>query len=84
MLLPTPAINRNLCIGCGTCVDTCPVDALALQNDVAVVINPEACTFCPHCEDLCPTGAIERRFLIRFATSEELGLRTEDGSTNSH
>lgn len=33
-------LNENLCIGCGMCIHTCPVDALA----VPFVIEPEVCT----------------------------------------
>lgn len=59
-----PRINRQMCTGCGACVDACPVAALALIEGQAALVAPKACTYCTACEDLCPVGAIELPFLI--------------------
>ncbi|PNX46639.1 MAG: ferredoxin [Thermoplasmata archaeon M9B1D] len=50
-------IDLEKCTGCGACVDTCPVDALKLENDKAVV-DPETCIDCGTCVDECPVEAI--------------------------
>jgi ferredoxin len=50
-------IDRNLCTGCGQCVDTCPVEAISLVDDIAVV-DPELCVDCGQCIDACPVEAI--------------------------
>ncbi|HCX72269.1 MAG TPA: ferredoxin [Candidatus Cloacimonas sp.] len=50
-------INKETCIGCAACVETCPVEALSMQNDKAVV-NEEECIDCGACVDACSVGAI--------------------------
>ena len=50
-------IDKDKCTGCGTCVDTCPVEALKLENDKAVV-DADTCIDCGTCVDDCPEGAI--------------------------
>jgi NAD-dependent dihydropyrimidine dehydrogenase PreA subunit len=44
------------CIACGTCVETCPRDAVTL--DETAVIDPDACTGCGMCVDDCSYGAL--------------------------
>jgi NAD-dependent dihydropyrimidine dehydrogenase PreA subunit len=60
----TPTIDDGLCTGCGDCVQVCPVEALALQDQRVVVSHPEDCRYCGDCEELCPVGAISRGFEI--------------------
>ena len=52
--------NKDLCTGCGTCVDKCPVDAIRGQRGVVHVIEQEKCVSCGSCYDVCPFGAVER------------------------
>jgi ferredoxin len=44
------------CIACGTCVETCPRDAITL--DETAVIDLDACTGCGMCVDDCSYGAL--------------------------
>lgn len=46
------------CISCGTCVDSCPVEAISEGEDI-YVIDADLCIDCGSCADTCPTGAIE-------------------------
>ncbi len=50
-------IDRHTCSLCGSCVDACPFDALAMRDDF-VERNWESCLGCGACEVLCTTGAI--------------------------
>lgn len=50
-------VNSEECTGCGTCVDSCPVEAIKMDDDVAVVDVVE-CTDCGTCVDECPVEAI--------------------------
>ena len=45
------------CIGCGTCVEWCPTEAI--EEGSPYHIQPDECIGCGLCCDTCPTGAIE-------------------------
>jgi len=47
------------CIGCGICVESCPVEAISLVENVAV-ISKEICIECGACIDVCPVEAIHQ------------------------
>jgi H+/Na+-translocating ferredoxin:NAD+ oxidoreductase subunit B len=47
-------IDPNLCIGCGTCIERCQVDAI-LDRDGVSVVQVENCIGC----GLCVTGCLE-------------------------
>ena len=47
----------NDCIACGTCIDECPVEAIA-EGDSHYEINPDVCVECGTCASVCPTEAI--------------------------
>ncbi len=49
-------IDKDTCTGCGVCIDTCPVNALTL-NDIAVC-DADTCTDCAACVDECPVSAM--------------------------
>ncbi|GAB4438606.1 MAG: electron transfer flavoprotein subunit alpha [bacterium] len=49
-------IDKDLCVGCGVCVDTCPQAALYMKDD-KVEVN-EKCTLCGACIDVCPVKAL--------------------------
>ena len=53
----TVKIDIEKCIGCGACVDVCPVGALSMENDKAVV-DAETCIDCGACIPECPVEAI--------------------------
>lgn len=48
------------CIGCRTCVDTCPTDVIQFdeQNKRAFIAYPEDCQICHLCRLYCPVDAI--------------------------
>jgi NAD-dependent dihydropyrimidine dehydrogenase PreA subunit len=50
-------VDSNLCAGCGLCLEVCPVNAIVLINQRAV-IGMDTCTQCEACVDACPNGAI--------------------------
>ena len=52
-----PWVKREMCTGCGTCVEECPAGAMSLQDDTAV-INEDECIRCGRCHDVCPEEAV--------------------------
>ncbi len=53
----TAIVDPKTCTGCETCVESCPLEAIAMQGDLAV-IDPETCGDCGACVDACPVEAI--------------------------
>ena len=52
-----PWVNKEMCTGCGTCVEECPVGAMSLEENSAV-IDVEECIRCGRCHDVCPEEAV--------------------------
>jgi NAD-dependent dihydropyrimidine dehydrogenase PreA subunit len=53
-------IDTDLCQGCGTCVDTCWLDVIRMDEEKkkAYIKYPEDCRMCALCELFCPQHAI--------------------------
>ena len=51
-------VDAEKCVGCGECVDVCPVEVYELQNNKAVAVNPEECLGCESCVEVCDQNAI--------------------------
>ncbi|MFW3146427.1 MAG: DUF362 domain-containing protein [Thermoplasmatota archaeon] len=52
-----PKVDKEKCIGCGTCIEICPVDAHVLEG-CKVSIRKEICIGCGECITVCPQDAI--------------------------
>jgi len=50
-------INKDACIGCGACINTCPMEAIQMLNKVAK-INDQKCIKCKACITVCMLDAI--------------------------
>lgn len=55
--LVRPKADPELCTGCGTCVDQCPVSALSMDDHVPEV-DADTCITCFCCQEVCPEKAI--------------------------
>lgn len=56
---PRPAVNKDKCNGCGTCVEVCPMSVFKMEKNKSVVKKPDECIACRACEAQCPTTAIK-------------------------
>lgn len=53
------SIDQEKCVGCGMCVNSCPLDTIRLNNEgKAFIAYGDDCMTCFKCERLCPVGAI--------------------------
>jgi uncharacterized protein (DUF362 family)/NAD-dependent dihydropyrimidine dehydrogenase PreA subunit len=52
-----PQADPELCTGCGTCVEHCPVSALAMNENVPVA-DADTCITCFCCQEICPEKAM--------------------------
>ena len=50
-------IDKDTCIGCGACVDVCPVQALSMEDGKAKC-DEGTCIDCGACIGTCPVQAI--------------------------
>ncbi|MFW9998583.1 MAG: 4Fe-4S binding protein [Candidatus Hodarchaeota archaeon] len=85
VLLPNPAdvvianyyaeADPDLCTGCGTCIEICPMKAIKLKDEISS-IKRKRCIGCGNCVAKCPSEAIqmkkrERQF-TPFPSMDEL------------
>ena len=53
--------DPDRCVGCGACLDVCPVDAIALDGGLAVV-DEEWCIGCGVCAVRCEYDALQVKY----------------------
>ncbi|MFH0958148.1 MAG: nitroreductase family protein [Pseudomonadota bacterium] len=53
----TTKIDPDLCVGCGLCVQVCPVKTLSMVNGKAEVTGDRSLN-CGHCQAICPESAV--------------------------
>ena len=51
-------IDKSKCVGCGTCLEKCPVDAIQGDDNNKAECNAELCIGCGVCAHFCPENAI--------------------------
>lgn len=51
------AADPATCLGCGTCLGRCQMDALRLEDE-KIVLDPDRCIGCGLCVSTCPSGSL--------------------------
>ena len=63
-----PVINKDLCIGCGTCADICPMNVFEQEapKTCPSVAYGEECWHCNACVLDCPKKAVSLRIPLNY------------------
>lgn len=61
-----PNFDRDLCTACGLCVERCPPEALTMDADYRLAVNPDRCFGCGVCATGCAEGAISMETKVDF------------------
>ncbi|MHA1129603.1 MAG: ATP-binding protein [Candidatus Helarchaeota archaeon] len=54
-------VDSDKCIGCGTCEEHCPTQAIAVNESNIAEVDSERCIGCAVCAHFCPEGAISMK-----------------------
>ena len=54
----TVTVDTDKCIGCGECIDICPVNVYELTDGKCEIIAAEDCLGCESCTGVCEHDAI--------------------------
>lgn len=55
-------VDKEMCIGCGVCMELCQVGAIKLRNGYATV--NDSCISCGTCVSSCPQSAISLDLIL--------------------
>jgi NAD-dependent dihydropyrimidine dehydrogenase PreA subunit len=51
-------VDADKCVGCGECVDVCPVEVYEMQDGKSAVVHQDECLGCESCVEVCEANAI--------------------------
>ena len=46
-------VDADKCVGCGQCVDVCPVEVYQMEDGKSVPVNADECLGCESCVEVC-------------------------------
>lgn len=65
----TLRLHRELCTGCGVCIEVCPRGTLEVCEGNAAIVDLDLCMECGACERNCRYGAITVRYGVGCAVA---------------
>lgn len=61
LLRPKPVFKEDNCVGCKTCAENCPPDAITMVDNFPRV-DLDGCIRCFCCQELCPYDAVDIKY----------------------
>jgi ferredoxin len=52
-------VKKEICAGCGACIQICPYGAIKIGKDGKAYIDQKKCKKCGKCQKICPLNAIK-------------------------
>lgn len=52
-------VDKTICVACGTCEITCPMDAIKVHKGCFAKVAEDKCVGCGKCEKICPANSIK-------------------------
>jgi len=70
---------KHGCLGLGSCIGVCPVNAISYTENGLVWVNKELCIACGKCIEVCPTGVMrwlpyESNYLVACNSTDKGGV----------
>ncbi len=62
--------NSSRCVGCNSCIVSCPVRAISLDSLFVRKVDYNRCIGCDKCIQICPAGALQK--VGRLMTTQEV------------
>ena len=73
VLKTRPALEKDMCVGCGVCAGICPAKAIVINKKKKAVIDRKKCIRCFCCQEFCPKSAmkVHRTFIASLFHHEK-------------
>ena len=68
------AVDRKLCVGCGSCMKVCPKGAITVPKGIYAKVDESKCIGCGLCAKACPASVI-----VIAPAAMESEVQTDEG-----
>lgn len=79
MLYGGDMVCKEGCLGLGSCIRVCPVDAIDYDSEGKVWVDKDVCISCGKCVDICPTGVMR---WVPYSADYIVACNNTDGGKN--